>query len=94
MKKDKCLPRVLIMKNADKVGVKIKAKDTNKIELSELMLFGIVSFCEHLAELGYRPKHGSVEDVDGCDMWLRNMPQKKALKVMNKLIDIIEKNYE
>ena len=81
------------MKNADKVGAKIGAKDANKIELSELMLFCVVGFCENLAELGYRPKHGSVEDVDGCDMWLRNMPVKKALKVMDKLIDIIERDY-
>ena len=86
MKKDKCLPRVLLMKNADKVGAKIGAKDANKIELSELMLFCVVGFCENAAQLGC-PRDKDV------DMWVRELPVKKALKVMDKLLTIIEKDY-
>lgn len=81
------LPRVLIMKNADKVGAKIKAKDANNIELTELMLFCVVSFCENAAELGC-PRDKEV------DMWIRELPVKKALKVMDKLLTIIEKDYK
>ena len=55
------------------------------VALEGLMLDVIVSFCENAAELGC-PKNQEV------DMWIREMEIKKALKVMEKLLDIMERN--
>jgi hypothetical protein len=55
------------------------------VALEELMLDTIIYFCENAAELGC-PKNKEV------DMWIRELPHKKAIKVINKLLDIIERN--
>ena len=58
-----------------------------KIALEDLMLNCIISFCENAAELGC-PKEKEV------DMWIREMDYKKAYKVMEKLLTIMERNYK
>ena len=54
------------------------------VALEDLMLDIIVSFCENAAELG-APKTSEV------DMWIRNLPYKKSRKVMEKLLNIMER---
>jgi len=55
------------------------------VALEGLMLDVIVSFCENAAELGCPLK----KEVD---MWIREMDIKKAHKVMEKLLDIMERD--
>ena len=71
--------------------MKAKEKIDDKL-IQEIMLWVIMSFCENLAELGYRPKPGSTEERDGCDMWIRNMKSKDACKVMGKLLKIMNRD--
>ena len=59
-------------------------KTVKTVALEGLMLDVIVSFCENAAELGC-PQEKSV------DMWIREMEIKKAHKVMEKLLDIMER---
>ena len=55
------------------------------IDIESLMLECILIFCENAAELGC-PKEKSV------DIWIRELPRKKALKVIEKLLDITERD--
>ena len=64
-----------------------KEKSMKKVALEDLMLYVIISFCENCAELGC-PKNKEV------DMWIREMDSKKAKKVMEKLLDIMERDNE
>ena len=59
-------------------------KTVKTVALEGLMLDVIISFCENCAELGC-PREKSV------DMWIREMEIKKAHKVMEKLLDIMER---
>lgn len=54
------------------------------IAIEDIMLNCIISFCENAAELGC-PRDKEV------DMWIREMPRKKALNVMDKLLTIMER---
>ena len=58
-------------------------KRMKTVAIEDLMLECIISFCENVAELGC-PKEKAV------DMWIRELPRKKALKVMDKLLTIME----
>jgi len=60
------------------------------IELSELVADTILSFCENLAELGYRPT--GISEQTGPDMWFRYLSAKERNKVAQKLIDIVERD--
>ena len=80
------IPRVLVLGNTKKFSEIIKQQNPNEVQLEELMLFCVVAFSENAAELGC-PRNKDV------DMWIRELPIKKAKKVMSKLIDIIERDY-
>ena len=56
------------------------------VTLEVLMLDVIVSFCENAAELGC-PREKEV------DMWIRELEDKNAIKVMEKLFDIMGNCY-
>lgn len=56
-----------------------------KVAIEDLMLDCILSFCENAAELGC-PRGKEV------DMWIREMSYKKSYKLMEKLLNIIERN--
>ena len=78
-----------------KLGGKAE-KRLSKGKLEKILLWMIVSFCENLAELGYKPfisKTGTPE-LQGADMWIRYLAADKpkaALKIMAKLIKIMER---
>ncbi len=55
------------------------------IAVEDLMLEVIIAFCENAAELGC-PKDKEV------DMWIRELPYKKARKVMDKLVNLLDKD--
>ena len=55
------------------------------VAVEDLMLDVIISFCENAAELGCPQK----KEVD---MWIREMPPKNAQKVMEKLLEIMERD--
>jgi hypothetical protein len=55
------------------------------IAIEDLILDCILSFCENAAELGC-PKDKEI------DMWIREMSDKKARKIMDKLLNIMERN--
>jgi hypothetical protein len=57
------------------------------VELSELMAGTIEAFCENAAELGCPRK----EEVD---MWFRNLLPKEQCAVCDKLLDIMDRDYE
>ena len=58
------------------------------VELSSLVADTILSFCENLAELG------CPRDEKNPDMWFRNMSTKKQQEVAQKLLDIVDRDYE
>jgi hypothetical protein len=58
-----------------------------EIELTHFMAGVIEIFCENLAELGCE------KDAEP-DMWYRYLSDKQKLKVMKKMVKIIEKNYK
>lgn len=60
------------------------------VSVEDIMLANILYFCENAAELGC-PKNEEV------DMWIRNLADqdlKAARKVMRKLLDIMDRDYE
>lgn len=57
------------------------------IALEDLVIIAVLTFCENAAELGC-PRD---EDVD---MWFRNLTYKKAYKVAEKMLDIIDRDRE
>lgn len=59
----------------------------NTVAVEDLMSECIVSWCENLAELGC-PKDQSP------DMWFRYLSEEKRRIVMDKLLDIIERDYD
>ena len=59
------------------------------IALEELTASVILNFCENLAEL-VMPK----DYKDGCDMWFRNLSEKEMVAVGDKLLGIMERDYE
>jgi len=61
-------------------------KHKNKVNVEDLMLAVIISFYDSAAELGCP----SDKDVN---VWIREMNYKNAFKVMEKLEDIIMKDY-
>lgn len=56
------------------------------VALEGLMADVIVMWCENLAELGC-PRNAEP------DMWFREMTDEQRVKVAEKLLDIIERNY-
>ena len=73
-----------------------KAKKANEpqkiksVDLESLVAETILSFCENVAELGYRPVVGKVDD--GCDMWFRERTEKEQFDIASKLLEIIKRN--
>lgn len=59
----------------------------NTVAVEDLMSECIVSWCENLAELGC-PRDQSP------DMWFRYLSEEQRRVVMDKLLDIIERDYE
>jgi hypothetical protein len=60
------------------------------VAIEDIMLANILAFCENAAELGCPPRAE-------VDMWIRNLADrdlKAARKVMGKLLDIMDKEYE
>ena len=95
MKKGKSkIQRVMAIEPAskellDNMRAQMHGQKINSIELGDLMLMCVVGFCENAAELGC-PRDKAV------DIWIRELEAdhpKKAQKVMNKLIDIFDRDY-
>jgi len=58
-----------------------------KVELTALVGGIVLYFCENLAELGCPQKAEP-------DMWFRYLSPKKQQKVVNKILDIMDRDYE
>ncbi len=69
------------------------------VAIEDIYASTILSFCENLAELGYRPEVSNgrfmgEEDIEEVspDMWYRNLSPKEQRKIAVKLIKIEERD--
>lgn len=62
-------------------------KNPNQVKIEDLVVETILTFCENAAELGC-PREQEV------DMWFRYLSYKEQFKVAEKMIKIMERNYE
>ncbi len=69
-----------------------KKKDPRMVALENMYASVILSFCENLAELGYRPQVDNLDCELEPDMWFRNMKPAQQRKVALKLLEIEERD--
>lgn len=62
-------------------------KKPNQVKIEDLVVETILTFCENAAELGC-PREQEV------GMWFRYLSYKEQFKVAEKMIKIMERNYE
>lgn len=60
-------------------------KKINVVEMEDMIIDCILTFCENIAELGC-PKNEEV------DMWFRYLSYEDQRKVADKMLDIFERN--
>jgi len=65
----------------------IKVEEMKRVNVEDLIISTILTFCENAAELGC-PRNKDV------DMWFRELSYGDALKVVDKMITIEKRNLE